>query len=83
MARHGWDRRGLAGSKDLGGSRSGLGGSELVRESQSSDPHPFEPFCPTPSPSGAKMGLGAFPSNQGSRARGQRRVGPLAWGYAD
>ena len=69
---HGCDRRGLAGGKDLGGARVRLGGSELVSGGPGLEPSE----APSPTqfsyswPFGTKMGLGAFPSNQGSRAQG-------------
>lgn len=69
---HGWDRRGLAGGKDLGGARVRPGGSELVRGGPELEPS--EGPSPTQFsyswPSGTKTGLGAFPSNHGSRAQG-------------
>lgn len=69
---HGWDRRGLAGSKDLGGSRSGFGGFELVREAQSTDPQPppFRTLLSSSLPFWGEDGSGSLPLQPGIKGQG-------------
>lgn len=70
---HGHDRRGLAGGKDLGGARPGLGGSELVWEGQELEPSDaLRTHLSYSSPSGMNMGLGPSPPTRDRGSRGQR-----------